>query len=495
MQISYIREGLLAIAPDTFGASIDLEVLITTAQYQLKVEKGVGVIEVVGPLEHHTNPILESYDHLKATFKEACDHPEVQKILLSIDSPGGLVAGAFDTARELRALADAARKPYYVYVDSQVCSAAMALAAPADEIFVPESGRVGSIGVINAVKSVARGERAMGIDYAVIGSGLRKTDGNPHVVITDEALESLESDVNRTADIFFALVGKFRGHKGLTAEKCRSLQAAILTGQEAIDVGMADTIATYDEAFAMVAEGREKQVGNQMAKAYEDAIAALRKVAAGDDDEAAKAKRMLKAELDDEPAKAKGDEPDGDETPPEDDESARAETPDPDKPKESEEAKALKAATAQIAAMAARIQKLEAKDQAHAISQERVKLLASRNDLSAETRSWLQTADIAVVRDAIKNLPKGAGQAIVPALPGSVAPTIGGATGSLPEATALIPDEHLDAIMGIEGAGRAEVKTFEGVDDRGEQRVLKTIKFTSQKAAREHFEKINKGSR
>lgn len=131
-------------------------------------------------------------------------------------------------------------------------------------------------------------------------------------------------------------------------------------------------------------------------KSYEDAIAALRKAAASDDEEVAKkARRMLKAELaeDDAPADKK-DEPDGDE--------GKAEAPPPPAPeKKDEDAKAGAVALAEVRALRAE-QKLAAE------ATERAQLLASRPDFSPEMRAGLAGADIATVRSLVATLPKSA---------------------------------------------------------------------------------------
>jgi len=167
-------------------------------------------------------------------------------------------------------------------------------------------------------------------------------------------------------------------------------------------------------------------------KAYEDAVSALRKCSEGDDEEAAKAKRMLKAELDDAP-------------PPPDDKTK-------DEPPPAEE----KAKGEEPAAIAARVSRLEAnqaaekaKAAAAAIAAERAQLLASRPDLPTALAAALAkpTASIESVREIVETHPRG--KLPNPAAAGA---TIGtrGATQGDPTSPASSPEaQAMDAAMGL----------------------------------------------
>mgnify|MGYP000747584119 CR=1 FL=1 len=89
---------------------------------------------------------LTSYGEIAAMLDSALADPQVSGILLDIDSPGGEASGSFELARRVREVA--AVKPVWAVANDAAYSAAYAIAASAQRLFVTETGGVGSIGVI-----------------------------------------------------------------------------------------------------------------------------------------------------------------------------------------------------------------------------------------------------------------------------------------------------------------------------------------------------------
>lgn len=399
--------GMCAIAPAAFGAFFDFD----AAPANIVRDDGTAIVSVAGPLMHHEDWCCDSYDAIKARVAEAlAAHP--QALVLAIDSPGGLVDGCFDTATELRAMCAAANVPLYAFVDGVAYSAAYGLACAAQHIAIPSTGMAGSIGVINALVDARAQDAMFGVQLELVASGARKTDGNPHAAITDGARAAMRSDVMTLAEMFFAHVSAAR--PALSVDAVRGMEAGLVIGAAAVSAGLADQVATLDELLAQIATGTvpaitateeqpmkpdAKNITPQpvASKAYEDAIAALRKCAQGDDEDAKKAKRMLQAELADDAPPA-SDEPDGDEPK----ENAQAEGPPVPPKKEDEDAKALKADVAALKAG-------EAARQAQAVALERASLIASRPDFSAEHAATLAkaTTPIELVREQVASIPRG----------------------------------------------------------------------------------------
>ena len=400
----FVRTGLLALVPSAFGMAVDVPAVATSVNAPARVVNGVAVVDVVGPLEHHVGHCFDSYDAIKARVGACLERAAVKSVMFAIDSPGGMVAGVFDTAREIRAMCDAAGKDLFAFVDALAASAGYVLACVATRIYLPASGVAGSIGVLSALCSQVRADRAMGIDYSVIGSGARKADGNPHVEITPDAEAIRQAEVDSAARIFFELVGEYRGHVGLTAQKAQALDAAMLTGQDAISAGLADEIATFDQALAMVASGATKE--NTMS-AYDDAIAALRKEADGGGPKAARAKRMLRAELEDDDDDTVDDVDtvvDDDKKKEDDAIAASAATDDapPPKDEKKDDVDAKAVATQALTA----VHTLKAQMVADAENHERKALLATRPDLDPVLVKLLSSAPLAQVRETVASLPR-----------------------------------------------------------------------------------------
>jgi phage I-like protein len=121
--------------------------------------------------------------------------------------------------------------------------------------------------------------------------------------------------------------------------------------------------------------------------------------------------------------------------------------------KKKEEAKRAASAAASgdaTAALAARVQALEAEKASRLESEERASLLAKRPDLAPEVATWLASESLAVVRKAIETLPKGPtkpGLATIAAASFAVA-----ARGAAAEAQSELPIDmqtHIASRMGV----------------------------------------------
>jgi len=113
----------------------------------------VAVIEVQGTLVQRLGSLrpfsgMTGYDGIRQNLFAALDDPNVEAIVLDIDSPGGEVAGCFDLVDTIYAARG--RKPIWSILNESAYSAAYAIASAADRIVVPRTGGVGSIGVITA---------------------------------------------------------------------------------------------------------------------------------------------------------------------------------------------------------------------------------------------------------------------------------------------------------------------------------------------------------
>lgn len=434
---------MLALAPQAYGQSYDLAMpcepqwLCLDGESEDAPPPQVAIVSVRGPLMHHVQPWRpgqqepppDCYDDIRARVAFALRMTNVCAIVLAIDSPGGLVNGCFDNARMVRAMADAAGVPIHAYVEGQCCSAAYAWACVCDTITAPATATVGSIGVLDVMLDATAADRAMGLKFALIASGARKTDGNPHGLMTDEAVAAAQSRVDEFASFFFDFVAE---HRNITAESVGALQAEIFTGSKAQALQLVDNVMTLD---ALVASLTEDPTGkNTMAK-YDSSMAALVAEADSDDPKiASRAKRAIAAMY------AEGDD---EETPPKkkDEEASAAaesdeETAPTPKKKDEEATRAAAAPSAVVASAAvssdidarlARIEDSNRQERLAVRARERKTLLASRPDLSP--------AMLAVLSDP-KQTPLESLRAILPtiaqpsgapaAVAATAAPTIGG---------------------------------------------------------------------
>jgi ClpP class serine protease len=403
---TFSRPGPVAILQAAFGLPFE------PAPRQAPTD---GVVDVRGPLAHQDTFGCLPYEAVVEDVRTALASDSLD-VVLRINSPGGDVFGVFEAARAIRAAAAAAGKRLVAYVNGQATSAAYVLACAADEIVVPSTGVVGSIGVIDAVVSAARQDAAMGVDIALVTSGERKADGHPHGPLTADALEAAQKHVDELAAIFYAWVAERRP---LSVDQIRGMQAGLFVGQSAVAVGLADRVADFlelrgsSQGGTITATARPVPRGSTMsqgpkASKYTDAMAALAALAEDGDEDAKKAMKKMLAPAAKDPDKD-GDvhkEPDGDEA-----EGKRAQA--KDGPNAESEKKDAEAST--VIALAAELASLKAQIAADAETAERKAVLASRPDLANDPNlsKFLAGVPIATFRAAVASIP----QAKLPGVP------------------------------------------------------------------------------
>ncbi|WP_239021151.1 phage baseplate assembly protein [Novacetimonas hansenii] len=114
-----------------------------------EIHQGIAVIPISGvllPGRGWSWSGVTYYSTIRASLADALDNPDVSKIALLINSPGGTVSECADTADVIHAARGI--KPIWAILDDTAYSAAYALASSADFITVPRVGGVGSIGCV-----------------------------------------------------------------------------------------------------------------------------------------------------------------------------------------------------------------------------------------------------------------------------------------------------------------------------------------------------------
>ncbi len=220
-----------------------MDLLMADAVVPNEQRGNVCVVTVRGPLEHHDCGYGDSYDGIAARLSAAFANDETKCVVLRIDSPGGVVSGLNQTVYSMR---KGKTKPVYVYVDEMACSAAFALACIGDEIIVPSSGIVGSIGVISTICEQTGADKKAGLNFVTITSGARKADGHPHVPLSDGAVKAETARVEKLAQQFFKLVERARGIDA------QPLQAGIFLGKDGVAKGLADDVMGFDAMMAKI---------------------------------------------------------------------------------------------------------------------------------------------------------------------------------------------------------------------------------------------------
>ena len=217
----------------------------------LQFQDGIAILPVLGTLVRRSSYIgaasgLTSYHDIEAMAEAAFADPMVRAVLLEIDSSGGEAGGVFDLAQRLRALSQTSGKPLWAIADEAALSAAYAIAAAADRLWLTRTAEVGSIGVVAVHVDESVADAKAGLNYTFLHAGAHKVDGHPHAPLSAPVAADIQADIEQLHTQFIALVAGFRR---LTPEAIRDTEARVYRGEAALQAGLADQIGTRAEAI------------------------------------------------------------------------------------------------------------------------------------------------------------------------------------------------------------------------------------------------------
>ncbi|MDR5813325.1 S49 family peptidase [Caballeronia sp. LZ033] len=211
--------------------------------------EGVAVIDVSGTLVQKSSNLrpysgMLGYNAIRHNFLAALNDKAVSAIALSIDSPGGEVAGCFDLADLIYESREA--KPTLAILNECAYSAAYAIASACEQITVPRTGGTGSVGVICMHIDASKAMSNAGFSVTIIKYGDRKADGNQFNPLAKDALARFQTDVDEMGELFVATVAR---NRNLSADVVRATQATTFLGAAGVEIGFADAVMAPDEAF------------------------------------------------------------------------------------------------------------------------------------------------------------------------------------------------------------------------------------------------------
>ncbi len=238
---------ILAVMGERLGLAVPaVDLALPSPKPATATPAGIAVIPVHGTLVKRSLGLeaasgLTSYGEIAAMLDSALADPQVSGILLDIDSPGGEASGSFELARRVREAT--AIKPVWAVANDAAYSAAYAIAASAQRLFVTETGGVGSIGVIALHVDQSIKDANDGYRFTAITAGAHKNDYSPHEPLSESAKTELQSEVDRLYAIFTEHVAAMRG---LKLDAVRATEAGLYFGGNAVAQGLADGVQSLD---------------------------------------------------------------------------------------------------------------------------------------------------------------------------------------------------------------------------------------------------------
>lgn len=213
----------------------------------------VALIEVRGLIVDAATPGilgqgLNPVDALVAELARAEHDNAVKAVVLRIDSPGGSVTASDVMYRELRRFMDRTHKPVVASLATVAASGGYYIALGADEIVTEPTCITGSIGVIFPTFNFSNAMNRWGIQSRAVVSRPNKDLASPFEPMEDAHYAILQSLVDEQYARFRGLVVERRP----TLDQSRLDEATdgrIVSGLQAIDLGLADSTGGIREAF------------------------------------------------------------------------------------------------------------------------------------------------------------------------------------------------------------------------------------------------------
>jgi signal peptide peptidase SppA len=259
--LSGISDAVWAMNHDAWGGILALAAGHANTDPEAKPPKlptikgSLAIVPVVGVIAQHASWYSDvSTDRLGRTLDDLMADASVGAIVLNFDSPGGVVYGTPELGEKIRGYRGNG-KSIYAVANATAFSAAYWLASQAEKLFVIPSGQVGSIGVWSAHVDISGYEEKLGIKTTLVSAGKYKVEGHPWEPLGDEAREEMQREVDMYHGMFIDAVAKGRGVKTSIVREQYG-QGRLIEASRAVEIGMADGIATLDEVVGSLARSQ-----------------------------------------------------------------------------------------------------------------------------------------------------------------------------------------------------------------------------------------------
>jgi capsid assembly protease len=218
----------------------------------------VGVVPIQGVLtKDGPSWYGSSYDGISSALDQFANDPEVKRIILQVDSPGGEVTGLPETAALLSAIAKV--KPVSAIVDGQSASAAFWLTSQANDVTLTPSGEVGSVGVRMMHMDVSKMMDEYGIKVTELHSGDFKTEWSPYKPLSDAAKEDMQPRLDASREEFIGGVAAGRGSKATQdIIDNRFGEGRMFSSSTALNHGLVDKVQSSRDFFRAILPAAEE---------------------------------------------------------------------------------------------------------------------------------------------------------------------------------------------------------------------------------------------
>ena len=214
-----------------------------------------------------------SAEYVVAALRSAFEDEGSKAVVLLVNSPGGSPVQAGIINDEIVRLKAKHGKPLYAVVEETCASAAYYIAAAADEIYVDKASIVGSIGVLMDGFGFTGTMEKLGVERRLITAGENKGFLDPFSPQTEQQRAYAQVLLDQIHEQFIAVGKAGRGER--LKETPEIFSGLFWTGQQAIELGLADKLGSLDfvarevvQAEEIIDYTRRENVAERLAKRF-----------------------------------------------------------------------------------------------------------------------------------------------------------------------------------------------------------------------------------
>ena len=218
-----------------------------------------------------------SAEYVVAALRSAFEDEGSKAVVLLVNSPGGSPVQAGIINDEIMRLKAKHGKPLYAVVEETCASAAYYIASGADEIYVNKASIVGSIGVLMDGFGFTGLMDKLGVERRLMTAGENKGFMDPFSPQTERQRDFAQTMLNQIHKQFIDVVKLGRGQR--LKETPELFSGLFWTGQQSIDLGLADQLGSLDfvareviKAEDLIDYTRRENVAERLAKRFGAAL-------------------------------------------------------------------------------------------------------------------------------------------------------------------------------------------------------------------------------
>ncbi|MEO7953117.1 MAG: S49 family peptidase [Polaromonas sp.] len=211
-----------------------------------------AVIEIKGEIAAGADA---SAEFVNAALRAAFEDEGSKGIVLLINSPGGSPVQAGMMNDEILRLKAKYKKPVYAVVEETCASAAYYIAVSADKIYVDKASIVGSIGVLMDGFGFTGLMDKLGVERRLLTAGENKGFLDPFSPQSEKQRAFAQAMLDQIHQQFIAVVKRGRGER--LKETPEMFSGLFWSGQQAVELGLADQLANLDYVAREVVKAEE----------------------------------------------------------------------------------------------------------------------------------------------------------------------------------------------------------------------------------------------